>query len=32
MARKLTVGVNWQGKLDYKGLIDRANRRRRGIH
>jgi alkanesulfonate monooxygenase SsuD/methylene tetrahydromethanopterin reductase-like flavin-dependent oxidoreductase (luciferase family) len=24
MARKLTVGVNWQGKLDFKSLIDRA--------
>jgi len=24
MARKLTVGVNWQGKLDFQGLIDRA--------
>jgi alkanesulfonate monooxygenase SsuD/methylene tetrahydromethanopterin reductase-like flavin-dependent oxidoreductase (luciferase family) len=24
MARKLTVGVNWQGKLDFTGLIERA--------
>jgi len=24
MARKLAVGVNWQGKLDFQGLIDRA--------
>ncbi|HYB92273.1 MAG TPA: LLM class flavin-dependent oxidoreductase [Candidatus Binataceae bacterium] len=24
MARKLTIGVNWQGKLDFKSLIDRA--------
>ncbi|HKN01750.1 MAG TPA: LLM class flavin-dependent oxidoreductase [Candidatus Binataceae bacterium] len=24
MARKLAVGVNWQGKLDFKGLIERA--------
>src|SRR5215470_15310733 len=24
MARKLTVGVNWQGKFDFKALIDRA--------
>jgi F420-dependent oxidoreductase-like protein len=24
MARKLTVGVNWQGKLDFQSLIDRA--------
>jgi alkanesulfonate monooxygenase SsuD/methylene tetrahydromethanopterin reductase-like flavin-dependent oxidoreductase (luciferase family) len=24
MARKLTIGVNWQGRLDYKALIDRA--------
>src|SRR5215475_12232384 len=24
MARKLAIGVNWQGKLDYKALIDRA--------
>ncbi len=24
MARKLTVGVNWQGKPDFKGTIERA--------
>jgi alkanesulfonate monooxygenase SsuD/methylene tetrahydromethanopterin reductase-like flavin-dependent oxidoreductase (luciferase family) len=24
MARKLTIGVNWQGKLDFKALIERA--------
>ncbi len=24
MARKLTIGVNWQGKIDYKALIERA--------
>ena len=24
MARKLTVAVNWQGKLDFTGLIERA--------
>jgi alkanesulfonate monooxygenase SsuD/methylene tetrahydromethanopterin reductase-like flavin-dependent oxidoreductase (luciferase family) len=24
MARKLTIGVNWQGKLDYKAAIERA--------
>ncbi|HKV55575.1 MAG TPA: LLM class flavin-dependent oxidoreductase [Candidatus Binataceae bacterium] len=24
MARKLTIGVNWQGKLDFKSLIARA--------
>lgn len=24
MARKLTIGINWQGKLDYKALIERA--------
>ncbi len=24
MARKLAIGVNWQGRLDYKGLIERA--------
>jgi alkanesulfonate monooxygenase SsuD/methylene tetrahydromethanopterin reductase-like flavin-dependent oxidoreductase (luciferase family) len=24
MARKLTIGVNWQGKLDYKSAIERA--------
>ncbi len=24
MARKLSVGVNWQGKLDFKALIERA--------
>src|SRR5208282_2479325 len=24
MARKLAVGVKWQGKLDFKGLIERA--------
>jgi alkanesulfonate monooxygenase SsuD/methylene tetrahydromethanopterin reductase-like flavin-dependent oxidoreductase (luciferase family) len=24
MTRKLTVGVNWQGKLDFSGLIERA--------
>ncbi len=24
MARKLTIGVNWQGKLDYKTAIERA--------
>jgi len=24
MARKITLGVNWQGKIDYKALIERA--------
>lgn len=24
MPRKLTIGINWQGKLDFKALIDRA--------
>ncbi|MBI3760198.1 MAG: LLM class flavin-dependent oxidoreductase [Deltaproteobacteria bacterium] len=24
MARKITIGINWQGKLDYKALIERA--------
>jgi alkanesulfonate monooxygenase SsuD/methylene tetrahydromethanopterin reductase-like flavin-dependent oxidoreductase (luciferase family) len=24
MARKLTMGINWQGKLDFKALIERA--------
>ncbi len=24
MAPKLTIGINWQGKLDFKALIDRA--------
>ncbi len=24
MARKLTIGVNWQGKIDYKAAIERA--------
>jgi alkanesulfonate monooxygenase SsuD/methylene tetrahydromethanopterin reductase-like flavin-dependent oxidoreductase (luciferase family) len=24
MGRKLAIGVNWQGRLDYKGLIERA--------
>jgi alkanesulfonate monooxygenase SsuD/methylene tetrahydromethanopterin reductase-like flavin-dependent oxidoreductase (luciferase family) len=24
MARKLTIGVNWQGKLDYKAALERA--------
>ena len=24
MARKLTIGVNWQGRIDFKGLIERA--------
>ncbi len=24
MARKLTIGVNWQGKFDFNSLIDRA--------
>ena len=24
MARKLTIGINWQGKLDFKALIERA--------
>jgi len=24
MARKLTIGINWQGKLDFKSLMDRA--------
>lgn len=24
MARKVTIGVNWQGKIDYKALIERA--------
>ncbi len=24
MARKLTIGVNWQGKFDFKALLDRA--------
>ncbi len=24
MARKLSVGVNWQGKLDFKALIERV--------
>jgi len=24
MARKVTIGINWQGKLDYKALIERA--------
>jgi alkanesulfonate monooxygenase SsuD/methylene tetrahydromethanopterin reductase-like flavin-dependent oxidoreductase (luciferase family) len=24
MARKLTIGVNWQGRLDFKALIERA--------
>ncbi len=24
MARKLTMGLNWQGKLDFKALIDRV--------
>src|SRR5215469_11974315 len=24
MARKLAIGVNWQGRLDYKALIERA--------
>jgi alkanesulfonate monooxygenase SsuD/methylene tetrahydromethanopterin reductase-like flavin-dependent oxidoreductase (luciferase family) len=24
MARKLAIGVNWQGRLDFKGLIERA--------
>jgi len=24
MARKLTIGVNWQGKFDFKALIERA--------
>jgi alkanesulfonate monooxygenase SsuD/methylene tetrahydromethanopterin reductase-like flavin-dependent oxidoreductase (luciferase family) len=24
MARKIAIGVNWQGKLDFKALIDRA--------
>ncbi len=24
MARKLAIGVNWQGRLDYKGLVERA--------
>src|SRR5712692_6874484 len=24
MARKLAIGVNWQGKLDFKGLIERT--------
>ncbi|MBF6558663.1 MAG: LLM class flavin-dependent oxidoreductase [Candidatus Binataceae bacterium] len=24
MARKITIGINWQGKLDFKALIERA--------
>jgi alkanesulfonate monooxygenase SsuD/methylene tetrahydromethanopterin reductase-like flavin-dependent oxidoreductase (luciferase family) len=24
MARKLSIGINWQGKLDYKALLERA--------
>lgn len=24
MARKLTIGINWQGRFDFKSLIDRA--------
>jgi F420-dependent oxidoreductase-like protein len=24
MARKLTIGINWQGKFDFKALIERA--------
>jgi alkanesulfonate monooxygenase SsuD/methylene tetrahydromethanopterin reductase-like flavin-dependent oxidoreductase (luciferase family) len=24
MARKLTIGVNWQGRLDYQAIIERA--------
>ena len=24
MARKLTMGINWQGKIDFKALIERA--------
>ncbi|HYA35554.1 MAG TPA: LLM class flavin-dependent oxidoreductase [Candidatus Binataceae bacterium] len=24
MARKLTIGINWQGKLDFKAVIERA--------
>ena len=24
MARKITIGINWQGKLDYNALIERA--------
>lgn len=24
MARKLTIGINWQGKLDFKALVERA--------
>ena len=32
MARKLTMGLNWQGKLDFKALIDRVEDRRRGGH
>jgi alkanesulfonate monooxygenase SsuD/methylene tetrahydromethanopterin reductase-like flavin-dependent oxidoreductase (luciferase family) len=24
MARKLSIGINWQGKFDFKALIDRA--------
>jgi F420-dependent oxidoreductase-like protein len=24
MARKLTIGINWQGRLDFKALLDRA--------
>jgi alkanesulfonate monooxygenase SsuD/methylene tetrahydromethanopterin reductase-like flavin-dependent oxidoreductase (luciferase family) len=24
MARKITIGINWQGKIDFKALIERA--------
>jgi alkanesulfonate monooxygenase SsuD/methylene tetrahydromethanopterin reductase-like flavin-dependent oxidoreductase (luciferase family) len=24
MARKVTIGINWQGRVDFKGLIERA--------
>jgi alkanesulfonate monooxygenase SsuD/methylene tetrahydromethanopterin reductase-like flavin-dependent oxidoreductase (luciferase family) len=33
MARKITIGINWQGKLDYNALIERARiADRAGVH
>ncbi len=32
MARKLTIGVNWQGKLDFKATDRARENRRRGRH
>jgi alkanesulfonate monooxygenase SsuD/methylene tetrahydromethanopterin reductase-like flavin-dependent oxidoreductase (luciferase family) len=33
MARKLTIGINWQGRFDFKALVERAKiADRAGIH